>query len=92
MNYYCYLIFNEILFIKNIIIKINYKLGFEVVVKGWVVVVVIFLVDDVNGIVVDVIGEYVVVVEGVVVVVVVVVLVVVIKLVVVCGVLVVCVG
>lgn len=54
--------------------------------------VVIFLVDDVNGIVVDVIGEYVVVVEGVVVVVVVVVLVVVIKLVVVCGVLVVCVG
>lgn len=50
--------------------------------------VVIFLVDDVNGIVVDVIVEYVVVVEGVVVVVVVV-LVVVIKLVVVCGVLVV---
>lgn len=53
--------------------------------------VVILLVDDVNGIAVDVIGEYVVVVEGVVVVVVVV-LVVVTKLVVVCGVLVVCVG
>lgn len=77
---------------KNIIIKTNHKPGSDTVAKGWVVVVVILLVDDVNGIAVDVIGEYVVVVEGVVVVVVVVVLVVVTKLVVVCGVLVVCVG
>lgn len=87
------LTFNDILFIKkNIIIKTNHKPGSEAVAKGCVVVVVILLVDDVNGIAVDVIGEYVVVVEGVVVVVVVVVLVVVTKLVVVCGVLVDCGG